>query len=271
MEDIKDKLNRVAALVGGTDALERDLALSLLREVYSAIKFGGSAAATSAEEKVAVAETPTQAPEAVDAATLEGEDCQWAEDPAARETAAVEPEDRKPESAAAPEQEREIATSAPEPNSEPIIRRMVDPKVIRSLYGTGADDAVPTHETQSEPRHPRAEFKSTPTLGDSMAAGHRALGETLHGTGRNGAPPIAAAGPALSRGLRGSIGLNDRFLMIRDMFDGDAVAFDRAITRLDGFTDLDDAVIWIRENFDWSAESRGAALLIGLLERKLGR
>jgi hypothetical protein len=72
-------------------------------------------------------------------------------------------------------------------------------------------------------------------------------------------------------GLKRSIGLNDRFLMIRDMFDGDSAAFDRAIARLDTFTDLDEAVIWIHDNFDWSADNQGAAMLMALLERKLGR
>ncbi len=55
------------------------------------------------------------------------------------------------------------------------------------------------------------------------------------------------------------------------MFGGDADEFDRALTRLDAFTDFDEAVIWIRENFEWSADNPGATLLVGLLQRKLGR
>jgi hypothetical protein len=119
-----------------------------------------------------------------------------------------------------------------------------------------ADEASPTPESRT-------------TLADAMAAGHRTLGETLRGGAPSGnvASHIAAAERS---NLRRSIGLNDRFLMIRDMFNGDATAFDSAIARLDTFTDLDEAVIWMRDNYDWNAESKGVTLLIGLLERKLG-
>ncbi len=59
--------------------------------------------------------------------------------------------------------------------------------------------------------------------------------------------------------------------MIRDVFDGDTAAYDAAIDRLDGFTDLDEAVIWIRENLDRSADNEGMQLLVALIESKLGR
>lgn len=75
-------------------------------------------------------------------------------------------------------------------------------------------------------------------------------------------------GPMVS--LKRSIGLNDRVLMVRDMFDNDGAAFDGAIARLDQFRSLNDAVIWLRDTFDWNADNRAAALLVSFLERKLG-
>ncbi len=269
MENTKDKLERIGELIGSGDVLERDLALELLREVYSAIKFG---IPRSAAIEDPTPQTTWQGAEAVDETVLEGEDCQT-----------VDLEDQP------------VIEDVPDVTLPPVIPRRVAPEVIRSLYGADADEepeAVPEPEEEPEPlyeplREPVAETASEPepeprpdpvpeckpeqrsasTLGDTMAAGHRTLGETL-GNGRGDmASKIAAAERP---GLKRSIGLNDRFLMIRDMFDGDAAAFDRAIARLDAFTDLDEAVIWIRENFDWSADSKGVALLIGLLERKLG-
>jgi hypothetical protein len=92
------------------------------------------------------------------------------------------------------------------------------------------------------------------------------LGETLRGVEKDTASHVVAAEVV---SLKKSIGLNDRFLMIRDMFGGDSRAFDDAIARLDEFTDLDSAIIYIHDTYDWSADSKGAARLVELLERKL--
>ena len=69
--------------------------------------------------------------------------------------------------------------------------------------------------------------------------------------------------------LRRAIGINDKFLMIRDLFGGDAAAYDEAIDTLNAFDDLDDCMIYIAENYAWNANSDGAKFLTELLERKL--
>ena len=68
--------------------------------------------------------------------------------------------------------------------------------------------------------------------------------------------------------LHRAIGINDKFLMIRDLFGGDGEAFDAALDALNGFGDLDDCMIYIAENYAWNANSDGAKLLMELLERK---
>ena len=231
MENIKGKLVRIWTLVESEDALERDLALALLREVYYEVKFGA---------------TPDHKP-----------------DPECEPEPEPEPES-EPTSEAEPEPESEAEPKL----TPPLIPRPVAPEVIRSLYGS---DSEPEPEPQPRPES-EPEPKTSAIVGDTILP-KKTLGETL----RSGAPErdmatrIAAAQAAHRPGLKRSIGLNDRFLMIRDMFDGDGDAFDRALTRLDAFTDFDEAVIWIHDNFDWSADNPGAALLVGLLERKLGR
>lgn len=68
--------------------------------------------------------------------------------------------------------------------------------------------------------------------------------------------------------LRRAIGINDKFLMIRDLFDGDARAYEAALDKLDAFGDFDDCMIYIAENYAWNANSDGAKFLMELLERK---
>ena len=69
--------------------------------------------------------------------------------------------------------------------------------------------------------------------------------------------------------LRKAIGLNDKFLMIRDLFGGDADRYEATIDTLDEFEDLDECMIYIVENFRWNPDSEAAKLIVSLLERKL--
>lgn len=69
--------------------------------------------------------------------------------------------------------------------------------------------------------------------------------------------------------LRKAIGINDKFLMIKDLFGGNAVQYETTIDTLNEFDDLDDCMIYIVENFSWNPDSEGAKLLVSLIERKL--
>lgn len=69
--------------------------------------------------------------------------------------------------------------------------------------------------------------------------------------------------------LRAAIGLNDKFLMIRDLFGGDAERYEATIDTLDEFDDLDECIIYIVENFRWNPDLEASKLLISLIERKL--
>ena len=108
-------------------------------------------------------------------------------------------------------------------------------------------------------------MEPTTTLGDVMAQNSQTLADTI-------AAPTAL-GEEIShqgiRSLRQGIGLNDKFLMIRDLFDGDSEAYDDTIDALDSFDDFDDCLIYIAENFAWNADSEGAKFIMQLLERKL--
>lgn len=69
--------------------------------------------------------------------------------------------------------------------------------------------------------------------------------------------------------IRKAIGINDKFLLIRDLFGGDANLYEDTITHLDEYDDLDECMIFIVENFRWDPDSEGAKLLVSLIERKL--
>lgn len=106
----------------------------------------------------------------------------------------------------------------------------------------------------------------TVTLGDAMAQNSTTLADTI-------AAP-AALGEEINhshiKSLRKAIGINDKFLMIRDLFEGDGDAYEQTLGELDAFESFDDCLLYIAENHpEWNPDSEGAKFLTQLLERKL--
>ena len=104
---------------------------------------------------------------------------------------------------------------------------------------------------------------ATPILADAITP-KTTLADTI-------AAPVALAEEltaARTRSLRQAIGINDKFLMTRDLFDGDENAYAEAIAELDECETLDDCMIYIAENYEWNPDSEGAKFIMQLLERK---
>lgn len=68
--------------------------------------------------------------------------------------------------------------------------------------------------------------------------------------------------------LRKSIGLNDKFLLLHDLFGNDTALYDKTIDTLDSCPSLDDAYIYLQEHFVLDPNREGVQLLVSLLERK---
>lgn len=151
------------------------------------------------------------------------------------------------EPAPQPKAEHKAAEPTPAPKPQSNTREIYEEKV-EVVAASTANDVEPKT-----------------TLGDVIAQNTQTLADTI-------AAPTAL-GEEIShksiKSLRQGIGLNDKFLMIRDLFDGDADAYNEAIDALDGFDDFDDCIIYIAENFAWNADSEGAKFIMQLLERKL--
>ena len=77
---------------------------------------------------------------------------------------------------------------------------------------------------------------------------------------------VAESAPVAS--LREAIGLADKFMLIRELFDGNAEEYDKAIATLDKQPSFDDCIIYISENYTWSPSSAATKLVMELLERK---
>lgn len=63
---------------------------------------------------------------------------------------------------------------------------------------------------------------------------------------------------------------DERELMLTELFSGDTLLLDETATILNRFKDLDEALIYIYETYDWTPDSKAASRLIELLSNKLG-
>ena len=129
-----------------------------------------------------------------------------------------------------------------------------EPKNTETKYGDASGDEMP------EPVVMPA-IDDEMVLGDVLRADVHTLGESIAR-----AKDISEAAPVAS--LRAAIGINDRFLLIRDLFGGDAAAYEKAIVAIDSFDNLDDCMVHIVENYSWRSTSDGAKLIMNLIQRK---
>lgn len=132
----------------------------------------------------------------------------------------------------------EVKPVAPAANPAPTEAPAVKPAPVVEEKPATLADAIPAPQT----------------LADTIAAPTALAEEINH---------------ANLHSLRDGIGLNDKFLMIRDLFDGDGDAYEQAIDALDELETLDDCMIHIIENYAWNPDSEGSKFIMQLLERKL--
>lgn len=159
----------------------------------------------------------------------------------------------------------ETKPKAEEPKVEPVAKQ--EPKAEPAIAPEPKVEAKPEPAPVPTPAPapaPVAQPTAEPVrLGDVLGGNTTTLADKM----ADDSAPTAAFNRITD--LRKAIGLNDKFLMIRDLFDGDAARYEDTITTLNEFDDLDECMIYIVENFVWNPDSEGAKLLVSLIERKL--
>ncbi|MDE6139602.1 MAG: hypothetical protein K2F95_01445 [Alistipes sp.] len=176
--------------------------------------------------------------------------------------------------------EPEPGIAEPETAAEAVVETLVEQPdtVADAVLGDAAAtvDVLPQPADQPadrshEPQQRRYTAPVTPKpapmprLADVLGGEVTTLADSMIAEGHM--PRTAATGRIDD--LRKAIGINDKFLMIRDLFNGDGQMFEDTITTLNEFDDLDECMIYIVENFAWNPDSDGAQLLMALIERKL--
>ncbi len=304
-EDILCGLHRLQTLVegwreGSVPAVERDLALEELRRIYEAVRFADAEPAEEVAEPLVEKVIVEPAVEAQEPAVVQVEE---AKETPAEEVTETPQEDAEevaeepvqevvetPQEVAeveAPQEEAETQQSAVEVEApqeeraaqpderEIFLPRQANRRAIMSLYGDAPQQqqqqqaVAPEPQPSAAPAQPQqqptvAQTDEGRVLGDVINADDKRLCDTI-----SRPKDIAAATPVAS--LRQAIGINDRFLLIRDLFGGDEAEYECAIAAIDACANLDDCMVYIVEHYAWHSDSEGARLIMDLIERRFGK
>ncbi|MBR2333490.1 MAG: hypothetical protein IKA60_04075 [Rikenellaceae bacterium] len=299
IDKLKKDIAKLSALADGwskeINPLERELFLDLLRRMYESVRFADVATASSIEPDtlaevaaaVAAAQELTEEPQESEEPDFEIELIMGDEEEVTleEEEPAIAPISEPEEELTVEEQPVESIEPAPEIQEEPEVqvektpeiapRPKISKSVINSLYGDAelpkpkenvVAFAAPVVEPVTESGNEPIDVLTTPktVLGDVINNDAVRLGDSLQSDTMDVATKVAAGSV---KSLRDAMGLNDKFVIMRDLFDDDRMRFEVVIDELDAQETFDDAMIYI-SGFAWNSASEGAKLLMNLLKLK---
>jgi len=158
----------------------------------------------------------------------------------------------------------EVEISAPVIVS-PSEKKTVEPerKIVKE------NPSLPSQPVREE-KKPQAAPSKTEILAEKISpTDFHPINETLaqQKTGNDLSSKLQTA-PLSS--ISSGIGLNDKFLYIRELFNGDGALYNNAIQRLDTALSVTDAMNFIRHHFNWDPENETVQKFINLVQRRHG-
>lgn len=218
------------------------------------------------EEPISEEPTAPARPQNIEQSLFGGEDSAWRR-PRRRSVIMslydADPQPSKTEQSAMPVEPQPTIkpqpTSTPQPATEPQPQPAIKPQPTATERPIAEERPAPVQYAVAP--KPLEEIDAEAVLGEVLMADVHTLGDTL-----SHAPSVADTAPVKT--LRGAISVADKFMIVRELFDGNEPAFEHAIETLDAIDDFDDCMVHIVENYSWRTSSEGAKLIIDLLQRK---
>ena len=245
--NLKDRLQRMLQIVeeservGSLAEIERDIILHELQEAYAELKFGQTENEKLKTENEVI-EKPTEELPVTPIAPIEEEEPEVEVELIFDEEAEGDSEEIEDRSEEIEDRREEIEDESEEieENLSTLDSQLSTPKrsALLSLY---EDNPAPVLGEQ---------FHEKPSVADAIAC------------------PKGVAESAPVASLREAIGVADKFMLIRELFGGDADAYEKAIDALEVQPSFDDCIIYIAEHYTWSPNSQATKLVMELLQRK---
>ena len=280
--EVKDRLQRALQILDAAERvemlsdIERDILLTELREAYAELKYSDERQETKDERQSNVEEKSAE--ESV------------AELPVAP-IAPITPTEEEQDEETEPEVEVELIFNEEEDEETENGKRKTENGELKAENEEGADEQVAESAEESAAELPKTPTEKSEEIEDNLStlnsqlstpkrsallslyedAPTPVLGEQFHeapSVADTIACPKGVAESAPVASLREAIGLADKFMLIRELFDGNAEEYDNAIATLDKQPSFDDCIIYIAEHYTWSPSSAATKLVMELLERK---
>jgi len=153
---------------------------------------------------------------------------------------------------------------------QPVAQKIAEekkPEVKPPRPKQAAEEREKKTEQSITPAESEKALQSSSIIADKFTGKPSSINEQL-GTfkGEDDVTEIMKLKPIQS--LKAEIGLNDRFLFIREIFNGDKAAYDQAITKLEESGSSDDARAVIMSYTGSSEENEAVKQLMDLVKRK---
>ena len=258
-----------AERVGTISDIERDIVLGELREAYLELRFATKVECTKPKtEAVAVAPIAPVAEE-----QAESEPSEECEEPEVEVELIFNENDEADEEPIEEPIEKVIEEPVAEPVEEPVAEPVAELPITPIVEAEPVVEPTPARLIEDEYPilTPKTQQRSAilslyddepqPVLGEQFASEQPSVADTI-------APLKGVAESAPLESLRSAIGVADRFMLIRELFDGDAESYNRAIDALDAQPTFDDCLIYIAEHYSWRADREGTKFMMELLQRK---
>jgi hypothetical protein len=169
----------------------------------------------------------------------------------------------------APAVRTDVPSSRPSETIEPAKSMNFDAEVtVEKAEFHDEDQQLKLKKEPIPPRKTSDKKKARPEiLGDKLKGEKQFVYETLaeKAVKQNISTQLQSK-PILS--ISSAIGINDKFKLIRDLFNDDSESYAKTISKLDSCNDFNEAFNYITTSFNWDMEDESVQFILDLVRRK---
>jgi len=162
-----------------------------------------------------------------------------------------------------------VRASVPEPLPEPMPVPEPEPTPEPEPIPEPTPEPEPIPEPEPDPiPEPEPDSRTDPETGilAEQFSSESSINENLAGQRGNNVDAKLIGQPI--NNISRNIGINDRFLIIRELFEGNSEGFSNLISDLDGAGSSEAANDFLQKQFAGSMEHEGVQILAGLVKRR---
>jgi len=149
--------------------------------------------------------------------------------------------------------EEKVENPVPEPEQAPVAEAETVEAIEAKEPVKELVEAQEEVTGNGEPKTLGDSFLKEKSLNDSLAGGSNKLENKLSNT------PVSS--------LQRAIGINDRYIYIRELFEGDADKFSSAVGELDRLQNIEEAVSYLQQNYKWK-KNETSLKFVNLVKRR---